>query len=350
MCTAFWRAILKYGWENFEYEVLEEGISYEDIESRENYWIDFFHSSTDENGYNLLKTCGDGKTYTEETRDKLSKSHMGQTAWNKGKTNVYSEEALRRMSEAKKGKYTGENNPNYGRHLSEETKEKLRQYCGEKSSMWGKHHSKETRKKISESLKGHPGLKGDANPLYGKHLSEETKEKISKKLKGRFAGEKNPMYGVHLKPSEETRKKLSEAGSLPVMQFDLDGNYINTFSSRKEAAESIGGSAEMISACCCKRKKSHMGFQWCNLGDEDNMRPYKSMEKDKVPIVQMLEGKIVNIFEGINEAAKSLNKANGASNIIKNLKGNSGHCYGYQWEYLDNVSAELLEFADYVRR
>jgi len=49
---------------------------------------------------------------------------------------------------------------------------------------------------------------GKGNPFYGKHHSEETKEKISQSRKGKTAGEKHPMYGK--KHSEESLKKISE--------------------------------------------------------------------------------------------------------------------------------------------
>ena len=57
----------------------------------------------------------------------------GQTAWNKGKKGVYtlSEETRRKMSESRKGKGLGKDNP-----------------------MFGKHHSEETRRKMSEDRKG----------------------------------------------------------------------------------------------------------------------------------------------------------------------------------------------------
>ena len=45
---------------------------------------------------------------------------------------------------------------------------------------------------------------GDKNPLFGKHLSEETKRKLSVTK----SGDKNYLYGKHL--SEETRRKMSE--------------------------------------------------------------------------------------------------------------------------------------------
>lgn len=75
-----------------------------------------------------------------------------------------------------------------GKHHSEETKRKI----GKKSSIrmrgnkiWlGKHHSEETKRKISELKKGK--YAGENNPNYGKHYSEETKRKISESKKGRY--------------------------------------------------------------------------------------------------------------------------------------------------------------------
>ena len=336
-CSAFWNAIQKYGWENFEYCVLEDGIRYDEIDVRENYWIEYYHSSTDENGYNLLMPFDEKKTYTDMTRQKLSESHVGQVVWNKGKTGVYSEEALKKMSDAHKGKNCGEDNPRYGKPLPEEIKEKLRQYRGEKASMWGRHHSEETRRKISERVKGHPGLKGELNPMYGKHLPDEVKQKISKKMKGRFSGEKDPMYGVHLSPTEEMRKKLSDTSSLSVMQFDMDGNYIATYKSRKEAAEVVGGDAGLVSACCVGKKKSHRGFQWCNVGDEGNITRYATKEMIAKPIAQIKDGVVVQVFPGVNAANRALGKQ--GSNISRCLHGELLSAYGCKWEYLSDVES-----------
>jgi hypothetical protein len=58
--------------------------------------------------------------------------------------------------------------------------------------------SEETRKKMSEALKGRQ------SPQKGKPHSEETRKKLSEALKG----ENNPLYGKKL--SKETRKKISK--------------------------------------------------------------------------------------------------------------------------------------------
>ena len=84
-----------------------------------------------------------------------------------------------------------------------------RAYCcsGKKVfSTVGTHPSEETRKKLSEAHKGHPsGNKGIPSPYKGIPRSEEVKQKMSEALKGRPAWNK----GVPL--SEETKQKMSEA-------------------------------------------------------------------------------------------------------------------------------------------
>lgn len=58
---------------------------------------------------------------------------------------------------------------------------------------------------ISDGGEG-SGLCGEANGFYGKHHSEETKQKIGEKSKERNQGELNPFYGKH--HSEETKQKM----------------------------------------------------------------------------------------------------------------------------------------------
>ena len=79
------------------------------------------------------------------------------------------------------------------------------------------HHSKETRKKISEARKGklmgkdNPRFgknKGIDHPFYGKHHSEKTKRKWSALRKGTQVGIKNHFYGkTH---SKKTKRKLRD--------------------------------------------------------------------------------------------------------------------------------------------
>lgn len=72
------------------------------------------------------------KTHTEEAKRKMSEASKGRISYNKGLSNVESlgEEKAKEISQ-KLSEYaqerTGDKNPFYGKHHSEETKEKLRQ-------------------------------------------------------------------------------------------------------------------------------------------------------------------------------------------------------------------------------
>ena len=83
----------------------------------------------------------------------------------------------------RKGKYTGEKNPMYGKHHSEEAKNKMVE------SHKGKHHSEESKKKNAEAHKGkkmsEEAKKKMAESHKGKHLSEEHKKKLAESHKGK---------------------------------------------------------------------------------------------------------------------------------------------------------------------
>ena len=55
----FYHAIEQYGWENFEHLILEDGLTSEQADKREKFWIKTFDSMNEKKGYNM--TSG-GKT------------------------------------------------------------------------------------------------------------------------------------------------------------------------------------------------------------------------------------------------------------------------------------------------
>ena len=105
----------------------------------------------------------------------------------------YMNESLARVNGFFGRDISGENHPQYGRTLSEETKNKI------SNTLTGRIEPEETRKKKSLSKLG------EKNSFYGKKHSEETKNKISESKTGIESWNK----GVPM--SEETKKKLSEA-------------------------------------------------------------------------------------------------------------------------------------------
>lgn len=164
-------AIQKYGFDSFDWQVIEKlPADWKIIGKREKYWIKFYNTFKNKKHYNLDEggVGRSGYTHTQQTKDKMSKS--------------------------KKGKYSGKNNP-----------------------MYGKKHTPETRKKMSENQ---PDKSGENNGMWNKNHTIESKRKMSENRKGKCTNENNPKYRYDIPSPQElleeynssdtTYKKLGE--------------------------------------------------------------------------------------------------------------------------------------------
>lgn len=133
------RAMIKYGIDNFKFEIIEI-CHKEELSEKEKYWINYYHSISPY-GYNLTDGGDGGNTFRYRTEEQM-------------------EETKKKISNA----VSGENNGFFGKHHSEKTKEKLKQIN------IGKKLSQETKNKISESLQNHI-------------VTNSTKQKISEATK-----------------------------------------------------------------------------------------------------------------------------------------------------------------------
>lgn len=111
------KAYNKYGKENFIFEIIEFCEDKNKLIECEQYWMDRFDVCNI--GYNIQPKAGK-ISITDEIRKKMS----GKTPWNKGKNGIYSNETLELMR-LNKMNVTGNKNPFYGKHHTEETKQKI---------------------------------------------------------------------------------------------------------------------------------------------------------------------------------------------------------------------------------
>ncbi len=114
----------------------------------------------------------------------------------------------------------------------------------------GRHHA-ETKQKISDTLKNRyqNGLIPPRSQLGIPH-SEITKKKISEGLKGQHRSQ------------ESINKMIISKRKNKTIQFDMEGNKLNSFDSCKEAAEYIGTTTSSICMCCNGKRKTSMGYVW----------------------------------------------------------------------------------------
>ena len=138
--THFYRAICKYGWENFLHEIVADNLTEEEATKRETDLIEKYNSADKRHGYNVALG---GHVLSEESRKKIG--------------------TTRRLREIP--------SPTTGKHLSAETRGKI------SKANTGRHYS------ISE--KGRENIRlakiGDKNPNYRKKIPAEIIAKMVEK-------------------------------------------------------------------------------------------------------------------------------------------------------------------------
>ena len=117
-------------------------------------------------------------------------------------------------------------------------------YNNESGGSLNKHMSDDVRRRLSESQKGK--YDGEKNPMFGKHIpcSEEKKRKLSIC----FSGKGNPMYGVHLEISPERLKRMSE-------RFSGEGNPFYGKRHTEEARKKISDSKKKNAVRCVETQQ-----------------------------------------------------------------------------------------------
>lgn len=196
----FKSAIQKYGWNNFEHTLIADNLSYEDACEMEINLIALYDSTNREKGYNVSYGGESGRLgikHTEEAKQKMREHH-----WSK-----------RHRS------------PLLGTKLPGYRIKQLRQRKGELSAWYGKHHTDESKQKISRANSG------------------------------------DKAYWHNHKMTEKHKQHVAEGHYKPVLQI-LNGVIIAEFSSAKEAEEKTGIARCNISRCCCGNRKTVGGYEW----------------------------------------------------------------------------------------
>lgn len=130
------QAMVKYGESAFSVQLIETGISDEDIKDKEKYYIRFYDTFyVNHHGYNMTEG-GDGMSgyhHTEASKAQISKTLQGHKFPESRNHKIrqamlgreYKPEWKAALSKTRKGRFAGANNSFYGKQHSASTKQKI---------------------------------------------------------------------------------------------------------------------------------------------------------------------------------------------------------------------------------
>lgn len=244
------RARVKYGPENFSYEVIIR-MTFNDVEEArdkldelEEFYIRYYDSY--KKGYNM--TYGGfttrGFRFSDEQKAALSKQRTGR----KLRPRTEEEKAYHSRIMQEKWASTEYREVRARINASEEHKKKLSEsLSGENNGMYGKKHSMASREKMSASRTG------EKHCRFGHTLSDAYRDKI-----------RNSSLEYHRKHivSDETRKKISERIKVKVRQISLDNTFVAEYDSTTLAGQTVGIDGSCIVKCCKGKRKTAGGYKW----------------------------------------------------------------------------------------
>jgi hypothetical protein len=125
-----------------------------------------------------------------------------------------------------------------------------------------------------------------------------------------------------------------------IIQFDIQGNRLNSFDTCKDAAYSVGASRSLINTCCLIPNKTGKGFYWkyesMNLSDsnyegQDEIYKQINLKKNRKIIQFDIQGNRLNSFDTCKEAGAYVGIA--SSNISACCNGKRQLAKGHVWKY-----------------
>lgn len=131
----FKRAIMLYGWQNIQHDILATGMGRETAIYEEKRLIALYDSTNFKKGYNLM-TGGDGiGTHTESTKEKLRMLNLGKKQpveqVERHRQRMIGRRHSQKTKDVLSEKRIGEKNPFYGKRHSEQSKALIKEHCAD---------------------------------------------------------------------------------------------------------------------------------------------------------------------------------------------------------------------------
>lgn len=175
---------------------------------------------------------------------------------------------------------------------------------------------------------------GKLNSFYNKHHTDETKQKIS--IANREAYQKNPNLASHSPVSEKRKTQIGLEHSKPIMQYDLNMNFIQEHKSLLDL-EKLGYRRASIRAVCMGKRDSYQNYIWKYKNDADAwLSGYVVGTKTKNIFCLDKNYLLIGTYKSYSEASRETGiNRHGISEACKS----ENHLYfGFYWFYKDDYS------------
>ena len=304
--TRFWRAIQKYGWDNFDHFIITDWITKDKANDIEIALISLFNSTNKNYGYNVSQG-GDGATgvaCSEEKKELLSKM------------------------------FSGQGNPFFGCKHTEDVRQILRE------------------------MRSIPVVQLDMNGTFiaeyqcATDAGREVNIDVGSILKCCAETEHYKSSGGYLwmyKTDYENGKiiKYNNDHFRPVVQLDIEGNFIAEYSSIKNASVATNVCETGIISCCNNTYKISGGFLWKYKKDYDSSQQYIYVDTRLRPVIQFdTYGNVLNQYPSIKEA--ELHTGVLGNNISRCCLHKANIAGGFVWRYADeNYTADEIRSVKY---
>ena len=80
----------------------------------------------------------------------------------------------------------------------------------------------------------------------------------------------NLLYGTRL-------ERIAKKNNKPILQFDLNGNFIKEYESITQASKELNIKLDYISSCCLGRRKTSKGYIFKFKNDKEILQKYRSI-------------------------------------------------------------------------
>lgn len=289
----FWRAIQKYGWDNFEHFVVTDWITKKKADEIEIALINLFNSTNKEYGYNISQGGNGplGVPCSDEKKELLS--------------NMFS----------------GEGNPFYGHKHTEDVKKLLKEKHSipvvqlDKNGVFIAEYQCATDAGISTNI--------DIGSILRCCAAEEHYQS---------AGGYLWMYKVDYVKCKT--KQYNNNHLRQVVQLDIQGNFIAEYSSIQKASIATGIHSTGILMCCNDVYKISGGFLWKYKEDYNPNEKLVYIDTKLRPVIQFdIYGNILHQYKSLKEA--EMNTGIFSNNISRCCSHKAEIAGGFVWRYAD---------------